>query len=190
MSARVRLSCALVLVVLVGLGGCARQVVTVYASEIGRMSPELRRRGRADIWIPGSRYRLAMEDEVEVELADRAADPSDRARPRRAARLSVSQLLADCPTTAFSNEASVRQRYPRCLLLAGSQEVVVDRRLTAVPGAVGAGAVNLLVVGGLVYCTVACDSPWNYVTGGTLAAVAVATTAIAIYVWRRGERSR
>jgi hypothetical protein len=83
--------------------------------------------------------------------------------------LRVEQLLADCPDTNFKL-ATVATTHPACRLSEVENPIIVERKRRLVGG--WGTVVALAATGGLVACTFACDSPWNYVSGGTLAVAA------------------
>jgi len=90
------------------------------------------------------------------------------ATARVGARLSVRELLADCPPNEFRLDAATRAEYPRCALLAvKDQPIVIGRRRIAEGATLDAG-VGLALLGGLFVCAYECDRPWSRVSGGVL----------------------
>jgi len=182
---------------LVITGACNEGLRTAAPGAIGRAAPELRTFGSATIAVQESdedhgatqtTSRVAMGDQVEVSLADRAYDPDHPGDgPSLQAstfQLPIRDLLADCPAGEIVNDEATRRSHPNCKLLRSSTTIVVghplvpDRTELLVLGALGA-------TGGLTACALECRSPWSTVSGVTLiSSVAVAAVVgVGTYVW-------
>jgi hypothetical protein len=148
---------------LLALAACEHKLVTVHPVEIAHASVALHVHDKTDLLMMRDStdpvlHPLAMHDVVEARL-----DP----KPWQPVKLSVADLLADCPATAFELDDETRAAYPKCALLAanGRKIVVADERhaSSALPTAGVA-----LGVGGLFFCAFECPRPYNYISSGTL----------------------
>jgi hypothetical protein len=160
------------LAAMLALCACSHQLVTVHPVEVAHAAGKLHEQGTTTLMmtrdpIDPELHTLAMRDTVEVKLAPGNDAP---------VRVAVADLMKDCPPFGFELDDDTRAAYPRCMLFAVMPRRIVVTEHRAVAPAVKTVAV-LGALGGLVVCTVECPTPWNYVTGGTLALAGVAVIA-------------
>jgi hypothetical protein len=179
--------------------GCFHGDVVIRPAHIATVAGELRARGAVELdaseaaavdsWR-ATKAPLRLDDRLELAItpalsaaADDAATPAAPPAATRGtarARLSVRELLADCPAGGFWIDAATRAGYPRCVLLGASDEpIVIGHRRFVRRGVVEAG-VGLAMIGGLFACAFECDRPWSRISGGVLIASGALVTAAAI----------
>ena len=107
----------------------------------------------------GDKQRVQLDDEV--ELVDLAGNRT---------RVQIADIVKQCPA------------HGDCALLAGDPDVVVghERRLTGTAKAVIATAIAIGGAGGLIYCTVGCDSPGDYLAGAGLVVLGAVVVGAAV----------
>ena len=161
------------------LAACTHERIATRAVELAHASASLHARGEADVMTWSGitpRFRaVSAHDVVEATLDPTAPRP---------VRISVAELLADCPTTAFALDGAVRARYPRCALFAAADRpiVVADVRHSALRSGHAWALLSVAATTGLVACTISCRSPWSYVTGGVLVVSVVGTALVTALV--------
>jgi hypothetical protein len=156
---------------LLALASCTTEIHTLHPNDVAHESGILHRDGKAPFIVQpvvATRY-LRPDSAVEAQLDD-SSDP---------VKVTVGDLLTNCPTVGF-DLGDVAATHPQCRLLSTrGRQLIVEREHHMRWGWVIAGA-----AGGLVGCTIACDSPWNYVSGGTLAVAGTAAlVGMGVLLW-------
>jgi hypothetical protein len=151
------------LLFVLALVGCTHEVVTVAPLNVARRSGDLRAHEHASLYMEPNGYRaLSLHDRVDARLAE----------PDRRIKISIAELLAECPPTAsFSVDEATRLAYPRCVLLQTTAPlVVVDRKHVDGDKVKGWTALTIfaLAEAGIIACAAACDSPGKYIADGAL----------------------
>ena len=116
--------------------------------------------------VAGDRVRVRLDDEV--ELVDLMGDRT---------RVRIADLMKNCPTADS----------PDCLLSATRGfDVVVghERKLSGTANGVFAATIVVGSLGGLIYCTIECGSPGNYVSGAGVVALVAALVGTAVFFVR------
>ncbi len=95
-------------------------------------------------------------------------------------KLTFGELLADCPDSTFLVDNATRLAYPKCKLLAMSDDTITVGR-TRYPGPWFWGALGGGVGFGIVACAYKCDSPFSEVsTGAVIVGSVLAVGAIVL----------
>lgn len=164
---------------------CRHGQVIVSPSDIAIYATELNERGDAELparkqkWsYDWSSSKTTVRRDHRVTVSVSSVETGEAETFTGVLKLTIGELLADCPPMAFTLDEATRRAHPRCKLLGvGDDPITVGT--TTFPGPIFWGALGASVGLGIVACAAYCDSPFGelstgvVVVGSVVAVVAV-----------------